>query len=248
MIKSPEPHTGIPYDEFLSQLSKKRQTRTYLEVGVSRGAVLKGIHTEVAVAVDPQFNIDCSVTENKNSLHLFQNTSDAFFMNQKIFEQIKRAPDLIFLDGLHQFEYLLRDFINAERISRAQTLIALHDCLPLNDIMTTRHISDWQAKTEIGSPYEKWWTGDVWKIVPILKRYRPELRIICVNCPPTGLVLITNLDPSCKELDRAYFTIVDEYINLPNSIDEIRKFYNSIEMIESAAILRDEDHSLYFGV
>ncbi len=39
------------------------------------------------------------------------------------------------------------------------------------------------------------WTGDVWRTALLLKRRRPDLRITVLDAAPTGLVLITNLDP-----------------------------------------------------
>jgi hypothetical protein len=45
-----------------------------------------------------------------------------------------------------------------------------------------------------------WWTGDVWRAALLLKRRRPDLQITTVDAFPTGLVLITNVDPSSRYL------------------------------------------------
>jgi len=34
------------------------------------------------------------------------------------------------------------------------------------------------------------WTGDVWKIVPALIKFRPDLRVFTIACPPTGLTVV----------------------------------------------------------
>ncbi|MVA24475.1 hypothetical protein GOZ92_08490 [Agrobacterium vitis] len=65
-------------------------------------------------------------------------TSDAFFRDHDPRVILGRSPDVVFLDGLHQFEYLLRDFINSERIAHRDTVILLDDCLPINAEMTER--------------------------------------------------------------------------------------------------------------
>ncbi len=33
-----------------------------------------------------------------------------------------------------------------------------------------------------------YWTGDVWKLIPILQRYRPDLQLTLFDAPPSGLV------------------------------------------------------------
>jgi hypothetical protein len=41
-----------------------------------------------------------------------------------------------------------------------------------------------------------WWTGDVWRTLWALRQYRPDLDITVLDAGPTGLVLITGLDPA----------------------------------------------------
>ena len=39
------------------------------------------------------------------------------------------------------------------------------------------------------------WSGDVWKVVVWLRRHRPDLRITTLDVAPTGLAVVTGLDP-----------------------------------------------------
>lgn len=71
-------------------------------------------------------------------------------------------------------------------------LDGLHDCLPTEESMLSR--------ADNGAA----WTGDVWKVVAILKEFRPDLEIRVYDAPPTGLVCCTNLDPGST-------TIMDRY-------------------------------------
>jgi len=90
-------------------------------------------------------------------------------------------------------------------------VILLDDCLPINLEMTERkHRPELRKDTAIAG----WWTGDVWKVVSILREYRPDLRIIPVDVIPTGSIVVSNLDPSSTRLADAYFEIVDRYAAL----------------------------------
>jgi hypothetical protein len=92
--------------------------------------------------------------------------------------------ELAFIDGLHRFEQVLRDFINVERHSTAGTVVLLHDCLPLDGETASReHTTDF-------------YFGDVWKAALVLRRLRPALEMITVRTAPTGLCLGRGLDPA----------------------------------------------------
>jgi hypothetical protein len=71
--------------------------------------------------------------------------------------------------------------------------------------MTTRSQAD--SHTVVAS-HHGWWTGDVWRTALLLKRVRPDLRFLVLDAAPTGLVLITNLDPTSRKLADGY----EEYV------------------------------------
>jgi hypothetical protein len=93
----------------------------------------------------------------------------------------------------------LRDFINIEKRAAANGLIGLHDCIPFDDIAAGR---DYHA------PY---WVGDVWKCLAILMDHRPDLHIEIVGAPPSGLVLVSKLDPDSRFLDNNFESLVRDY-------------------------------------
>jgi hypothetical protein len=238
-------HLGPTYYDFMAEISQKRRTARYLEVGVNEGKLMSYVHADAAVGVDPSFVLTCNAASNKKRVTLIQETSDYFFSAFDARALLGGPPELVFLDGLHTFEYLLRDFYNTEAISAPNSLIVLHDCLPLDGVMAERHIATWQELT-VGTRYAGFWTGDVWKLVPILKEFRPDLHVVFVDCPPTGLVCITNLDPSSRVLASNYIEIVNRYRKLPNSVEEIRKMYEGITIVSGHDVLKEFDHSLYF--
>ena len=129
----------------------------------------------------------------------FQMSSDKFFSRYRPSELFGCPIDMAFLDGMHLLEFILRDFIQVEKHSRRNSLIIMHDCIPADANMTSRiH--------ELGTA----WTGDVWKILLVLAKYRPDLKIQVLDLPPTGVVICTNLDPRSRVLEDTYHEILEE--------------------------------------
>lgn len=218
------PHRGRSYMDLLAQLSRAAAVQRYLEVGVAQGWVFSGIACRHGVGVDPEFILKTNVAANKTKVSLYQVMSDTFFEHLNLRRDIGGRVDLAFLDGMHLFEFLLRDFMNTEAICRRDSIIAMHDCLPLNEPMAERDPMVAHERS-LGTEQEGWWTGDVWKIVPILKTYRPDLDVMLVDAFPTGLVIVTGLDPSSRVLKRNYPAIFEAFSKMPNDRAAIARMY-----------------------
>jgi hypothetical protein len=193
-------HAGAHYRALLAEVHALLAPRRYLEIGVNQGLTLTLARCR-SVGVDPAFILNTDVVKDKPFLALVQETSDDFFANHDVQALLGGAPDLVFLDGLHHAEFLLRDFINTERVSHRKTVIVLHDCLPVTAYMARRKQDDPPPE---GSNLPRLWSGDVWMTLAAIRRLRPDLRIMPFNAPPTGLVLITDLDPASRVLPDAY--------------------------------------------
>jgi hypothetical protein len=210
------PAQGLDYRDFLDSLHQQLRFDWYLEVGSQTGLSLEKSRSP-SVAVDPVFKIRHDIAANKAQLHLFQETSDDFFALGRL-KSLKIKPNFSFLDGMHLFEYLLRDVMNAEAAGTTASIIALHDCCPFDHGMTTRDL-DRMPKGP--------WTGDVWKLIPILQEYRPDLKLQVFDCAPTGLVLLSGLDPKSRTLRRNYDRIVNRYRDLTLEEFGPDRFYGS---------------------
>ena len=103
-------NSGVYYRKFLSELHIFCQPKSYLEIGTRNGDSMKDVNCD-SILIDPKFNIKQNVftTTRKSSL-FFQVTSDYFFNNYNPEHFVKYPIDMFFLDGMHRFEYLLRDF------------------------------------------------------------------------------------------------------------------------------------------
>jgi len=194
---------GQIYLETLRRMHAHLAPEWYLEIGTATGRSLR-VAPGRAIAVDPGFAIRFDPVGSRPELHAYRMTSDEFFASGAA-RRIAPKIDLAFLDGLHLFEFLLRDFMNVERLCRPDSVIAMHDVIPLSHAAANR---DWDRAVT------QQWTGDVWKVVDILRRYRPDLTLVVADCRPSGLALVTGLDPASRVLDEAYEEIVHAYLGL----------------------------------
>jgi len=205
---------GVDYYGWLQRLHELLQPATYVEIGLGDGRALSltGPKTRT-IGIDPYKGKwdQLSYVSPHGSTTLFSQTSDAFFAQHDLRHIIgKETFDLAFIDGLHHFDQALKDFINLERYAGTNSIILIHDCLPVSPLVATRERNT------------AFWTGDVWRIIPCLKTFRPDLHIITIPAKPSGLTIVTGLDPESHVLSEHYETIVKYYagLNLPTSMPE----------------------------
>lgn len=235
LVKRDLQHTGVGYIDFLKFMSIKLNPSSYFEIGTQTGLSVRQFQCP-SVCVDPHFRLSHDVIKNKKSTFFFQMTSDEFFADHVLSNFIPNGPDICFLDGMHRYEYLLRDFYNVEAFCTDRSVIIMHDCLPDTWDMTSRY-----------SPTEINWTGDVWKMIPIIKKYRPDIRMFFVDCPPTGLVVCTRLDSTNRILKDRYYDIIDEFNDETVTQDDIHKIRSLCPMIDSKLLVeQSQDVSLLF--
>ena len=203
--------------EFLAEIHARLRPRNYLEIGVNDGRSLR-LSRVPSIAIDPAFRITEPI---RCDLHLVRETSDAFFARRDPIVHLRsgrnpirnlrrgRAPfghylgrtvvDLAFIDGMHLFEYALRDFMNVERFAGPASVIVLDDMLP-------RSVDEAARDRHTGA-----WAGDVYKLIGVLRRHRPELVLLPVDTQPTGVLVVLGADPTDRRLTDAYEHLVAEF-------------------------------------
>lgn len=159
--------------ELLKQLHQKLKPSLYLEIGVQTGKSLLLAECE-AIGVDPMPRPNINIQENHILLRM---TSDEFFSHHAD-HYLKSPPDIVFIDGMHLFEYALRDFMNVERYAGPDTIVVVDDIFPGHPAQAER-----ERRTRA-------WTGDVWKLAAALEIERPDLEIVKVDVFPTGLMIV----------------------------------------------------------
>jgi predicted O-methyltransferase YrrM len=192
-------HGDTDKHQVLKRIHEVLQPGNYLEIGVQTGRSLF-LAACPAIGVDPAPML---VAPPPERVQLVRATSDLFFAEQAS-NVIQKPIDLAFIDGMHLFEYALRDFINIERYAGPHTLVVIDDILPGSPAQAAR-----DRRTRA-------WTGDVWKLLVVLRQHRPDLSLVLLNAYPTGLLCITGLHAENTILHEAYEDITTEWsINVP---------------------------------
>ena len=194
---------GPSYRDVLGYVHQILAPKTYLEIGVETGATLRlAQSTECAVGIDPNLAAvrKCELSDR---IRLYETTSDDFFAVHTCADVFGGRPlDLAFIDGMHRFEYAIRDFCNVELWSNPNTIVVLHDVLPVHPIVAER-----ERQT-------KFWVGDTWKVLWLLVEGRKDLTISVIPTPPSGLAIIRGLNREHKCDPALFGTTIEHYAGL----------------------------------
>lgn len=187
------------YFALLERLHERLRPRTYVEIGVHLGRSLGRVPARTrSIGIDPEPIVEDPGVEEASTI--FRMTSDDFFARHDLRAELGGLPvDLAFIDGMHLFEFALRDFMNMERNCGERSVIMVHDCYP-----RTRDHAERERRTTA-------WSGDVWKLVPCLREQRSDLRVHAIDIRPAGMGIITGLDPESSVLSDSYDEIEARY-------------------------------------
>ncbi|MCB0555502.1 MAG: class I SAM-dependent methyltransferase [Phaeodactylibacter sp.] len=123
--------------KLINYFIRSRNYHRYLEIGVQdERSNFAHINCEYKVGVDIE------------PVSTFTGTSDDFFL------QNREKFDLIFIDGLHTEEQVLKDINNAMQSLARAGIIILHDCMPPDE---------WHQREEHQFRPGEPWNGTVWR-------------------------------------------------------------------------------------
>lgn len=117
----------------INKIINKKKYNTYLEIGCDQNLLFDSVQIKKKVGVDP--------VSGGN----IKTTSDIFFKNNK------DTFDIIFIDGLHQYEQVKKDIYNSLKFLNKNGVILIHDCMPCSFIR------------QVPMRSSNIWNGDVWK-------------------------------------------------------------------------------------
>ena len=182
---------------FLERAHAILEPRFYMEIGVEYGKSLRLANCP-AIGIDPAPQIN-EPLDDRHSVSF--TTSDDFFRLTDGPSRIENL-DLVYIDGMHQIEYVLREFMYIERHSHAGTVIVIDDVFPAHPLQGER------------IRQSRFWAGDVWKIISILGGSRPDLLLVPLNTSPTGSLMVLGCDPTNTVLWQKYDILADWAIRL----------------------------------
>lgn len=196
-----------------------QKTHKYLEIGIENGYTFSNTHFLHKVGIDPDPKFETNIAGSSSSSEICKCTSDYYF------ENIKHSDfDVVFIDGMHHCENVLRDFNNSVNKLTKNGFILIDDCIPLN--------YNEQLKIPIKHFYEKGilkygeeWTGDVWKFIyHLLKFYKDKIQLNYFhNINYRGITILQikekfNVVVSYEDLNNYnYFEHFNDYLVLLNS-------------------------------
>lgn len=127
------------HSEVINYIIEQRGYTSYLEIGIHNSSCFDRVRCKFKIGVDP----DPRTRAN------YQGTSDEFF------EVNNTQFDIVFIDGLHQWEQVCRDYNNAVTHSIHNSVILIHDTAP-SEQRYARFPRDISGR----------WNGDVYKMLP----------------------------------------------------------------------------------
>gem|GEM_PF-1548616 len=149
------PESGFTRTDLINMIIDRRGLKSYLEIGIAGGENFSQVKAGLKAGVDP----------DPRSEAQYLMSSDRLF---SILPEGRRF-DLIFIDGLHEEQQVLRDIYNALNHLPPNGFVLVHDCNPLRE----EHQFNEKAVHE--------WCGTVWKAWARLRCTRPDLEMFVVD-------------------------------------------------------------------
>lgn len=197
----------VERNNLINVLIKKINAKKYLEIGVSNGQNLAKINCEYKVGVDP----------DTNSPATFHITSDEFFKNNN------EKFDIIFIDGLHHADQVLRDILNSLEVLNDNGYIVCHDMNPVS------------KEHQLIPARPGIWNGDCWKAFVELRSTRNDLEMYVVNT-----------DHGCGIIKKGKQNAINitEELTYENFDKNRKEWLNIIEVPEFKKIINHEHETL----
>ena len=133
------------------------QANSYLEIGIDNGKIFNAIKCDSKTSVDPANG------RYQHARPTHKMTSDEFF------EQNTRTFDVIFIDGMHEAEYVERDINNSIACLNDNGCIVCHDMNPETE------------EAQIVPRKTSRWNGDCWKAWVKIRASNPKVSMFVLD-------------------------------------------------------------------
>ncbi len=178
--------------QIIQETISRKNYKTYLEIGCRNDEVFSNIKIAKKIGVDPV------------SGGTIRDTSDNFF------KKSNKMFDIIFIDGLHEYDQVKKDINNSLLFLNDDGVIFLHDCMPM------RFIHQAVPRAHVR------WNGDVWKNI-VESRTRSEIDTYVVYADhgigvilkrPNKKLLTLGISNFKKLKFRDFFYNYKDYLNI----------------------------------
>ena len=173
--------------DLIKYLEDKYKFNSYLEIGCDKNQLFSRVNIKKKFGVDP--------TSGGN----IKKTSDEFFFDNT------ETFDLVFIDGLHEYNQVKNDIINSLKFLNENGIILVHDCL--HDSMSKQAVPR----------YRMTWNGDVWRAIVDL-RQRNDIEIYTCEMDQGIGVIQKKRNSDVLQVDKAVDKLMfkDFYKNYKN--------------------------------
>ena len=191
LAKNPEIAYGNFTSYLINSLIKKKNAKNYLEIGTQFGYTLEAVKFSNRIGIDP--NPRHRIKNLPSGMKSLKITSDDFFDREKDI-----SFDFIYIDGLHVFKQVYKDFINSANHLSQGGQILLDDVIPIDsfsaDVNQTRAVYE----RNIRGNNSKSWQGDCFKLLHLIAKEMPFIEIKTIIYPGNAQALLSFIDTNRK--------------------------------------------------
>ncbi|MGB3514316.1 MAG: glycosyltransferase 61 family protein [Microcoleaceae cyanobacterium] len=215
----------ISRSDRLNKLASINQSSRYLEIGVSKGITFNAVNITNKVAVDPQFRLNKNKYATEKVVFL-EVSSDEFFRS---YTEKFKPFDLIYLDGLHTFEQIFRDFCASVACGHSKTIWLIDDTCPGSYAQAQASLNRCRQIQKFSGEKDGSWMGDVFKVVAAIHDFFPQYSF--ATFPHHGQTVVwhqprTDFEPKWNNLETISRLEYSDFIELQSTLFKRESYEN----------------------
>lgn len=199
--------------DVINYFIKYRNYRTYLEIGVDDGINFMNVDCSEKIGVDPSF----AKLHTSARPYCVRMTSDEFFNNIPV----DQLFDIIFIDGDHTYEQVVKDIANSKKHLSANGVIIMHDVYVFNEKQTVYN----NDSVYMGTTYQAF----IQQVM--MNEIKHMYNVYYTGIDLTGVIDSQDVNVIKQDniLDK-YINIIKSYINIQgvDNIDNIDNLYSLV--------------------
>ena len=196
--------------DVINYFIKYRNYRTYLEIGVDDGINFMNVDCSEKIGIDPSF----AKLHTSARPYCVRMTSDEFF-NSIPTDQLF---DIIFIDGDHTYEQVVKDIANSKKHLSANGVIIMHDVYVFDEKQTVYN----NDSVYMGTTYQAF----IQQVM--MNEIKHMYNVYYTGIDLTGVIDSQNVNVIKQDniLDK-YINIIKSYINI-QGVDNIDNLYSLV--------------------